>query len=296
MRRIDFVTLKLFVAIADERSLTRAAEREHLALAAVSKRVSDLENQLGIALLYRQPKGVELTPAGHALLHHARNMMDNLEQLNADLSEFSEGVKGHVRIHANTSAVIEFLPEDLASFSRLHPQVKDRLDAIKRIVITTHESAIRIIDKRGPLANPADRDHCIQYMAAIGLIKGSLTAADYEDEAAADPRIDRLRSKTTCVEDRKWSRDYLDPAKRSIANALQVFFNDGSKTEKVVVEYPLGHRRRRREGIPQLEAKFRVNLARRFPPKQQQAILGLCHDARRLAQTPVNEFVDLFCV
>jgi 2-methylcitrate dehydratase len=177
---------------------------------------------------------------------------------------------------------------------RLHPQVKDRLDDIKRIVITTHESAIRIIDKKGPLANPADRDHCIQYMAAIGLIKGSLTAADYEDEAAADPRIDRLRSKTACVEDRQWSRDYLDPAKRSIANALQVFFNDGSKTEKVAVEYPLGHRRRRREGIPQLEAKFRVNLARRFPPKQQQAILDLCGDARRLAATPVNEFTDLF--
>ncbi|MGE6791237.1 DNA-binding transcriptional regulator, LysR family [Pseudomonas guineae] len=128
MRRIDFVTLKLFVAIADERSLTRAAEREHLALAAVSKRVSDLESQLGIALLYRQPKGVELTPAGHALLHHARNMMSNLEQLNADLSEFSEGVKGHVRIHANTSAVIEFLPEDLASFCRAYPQVKIDLE------------------------------------------------------------------------------------------------------------------------------------------------------------------------
>ncbi|WP_405120981.1 LysR family transcriptional regulator [Pseudomonas leptonychotis] len=128
MRRIDFITLKLFVAIADERSLTRAAEREHLALAAVSKRVSDLESQLGIALLYRQPKGVELTPAGHALLHHARNMMNNLEQLNADLSEFSEGVKGHVRIHANTSAVIEFLPEDLASFSSAHPQVKIDLE------------------------------------------------------------------------------------------------------------------------------------------------------------------------
>lgn len=128
MRRIDFITLKLFVAIADARSLTGAAEREHLALAAVSKRISDLESQLGIALLYRQPKGVELTPAGHALLHHARNMMDNLERLNADLSEFSEGVKGHVRIHANTSAVIEFLPEDLASFTRTHPQVKIDLE------------------------------------------------------------------------------------------------------------------------------------------------------------------------
>ena len=179
---------------------------------------------------------------------------------------------------------------------RLHPLVKDRLDDTKRIVITTHESAIRIIDKKGPLNNPADRDHCIQYMAAVGLIKGSLIAADYEDAAAADPRIDRLRSKMTCVESKQWSRDYLDPAKRSIANAIQVFFSDGSKTEKVAIEYPLGHRRRRGEGVPQLEKKFRTNLARRFAPKQQQAILGLCLDARRLAQTPVNEFVDLFVV
>jgi len=177
---------------------------------------------------------------------------------------------------------------------RLHPQVKDRLDDIQRVAITTHESAIRIIDKKGPLGNPADRDHCIQYMAAVGLIKGSLTAADYEDEAAADPRIDRLRSKMTCIENKQWTRDYLDPAKRSIANALQVFFRDGSKTEKVAVEYPLGHRQRRRDGIPQLEAKFRVNLARRFPPKQQDAIVALCLDSRRLAATPVNEFVDLF--
>ncbi|MBA1272697.1 LysR family transcriptional regulator [Stutzerimonas azotifigens] len=128
MRRIDFVTLRLFVAIADERNLTRAAEREHLALAAVSKRISDLEGQLGIALLYRQPKGVELTPAGHALLHHARHILDNLQQMSADLSEFSEGVKGHVRIHANTSAVIEFLPEDLSAFSRAHPEVKIDLE------------------------------------------------------------------------------------------------------------------------------------------------------------------------
>lgn len=128
MRRIDFVTLRLFVAIADERSLTRAAEREHLALAAVSKRVSDLEGQLGVSLLYRQPKGVELTPAGHALLHHARNLLDNLQQLDADLSEFSQGVKGHVRIHANTSAVIEFLPEDLSTFTRQHPEVKIDLE------------------------------------------------------------------------------------------------------------------------------------------------------------------------
>jgi 2-methylcitrate dehydratase len=177
---------------------------------------------------------------------------------------------------------------------RLHPQVRDRLDAVKKIVITTHESAIRIIDKKGPLHNPADRDHCIQYMTAIGLIKGNLTAADYEDAVASDPRVDRLRSKMTCVENKQWSRDYLDPAKRSIANAVQVFFEDGSKTERIAVEYPVGHRRRRKEGIPLLEAKFRTNLARRLPAKQQQAILSLCADARRLEATPVNEFVDLF--
>jgi len=128
MRRIDFVTLRLFVSIADERSLTRAAEREHLALAAVSKRISDLENQLGSALLYRQPKGVELTPAGHALLHHAHTLLDDLQQMSAELSEFSLGVKGHVRIHANTSAVIEFLPEDLSRFARAHPEVKIDLE------------------------------------------------------------------------------------------------------------------------------------------------------------------------
>jgi 2-methylcitrate dehydratase len=179
---------------------------------------------------------------------------------------------------------------------RLHPQVKNRLDDIKSIVITTHESAIRIIDKKGPLSNPADRDHCIQYMAAIGLIKGNLTAADYEDTVALDPRIDRLRSKMTCVENRQWSRDYLDPAKRSIANAVQVFFKDGSKLDKVTVEYPVGHRRRRQEGVPLLEAKFRTNLARRLPPEQQQAIISLCGEPQRLEATPVNEFVDLFAV
>ncbi len=128
MLRVDFVTLRLFVAVADERSLTRAAEREHLALAAVSKRISDLESQLGVNLLYRQPKGVELSPAGHALLHHARNLLDGLQQMDADLSEFSQGVKGHIRIHANTSAVIEFLPEDLSDFARLHPEVKIDLE------------------------------------------------------------------------------------------------------------------------------------------------------------------------
>ena len=156
--------------------------------------------------------------------------------------------------------------------------------------------SIRIIDKKGPLANPADRDHCIQYMVAIGLLKGRLTAADYEDSAAADPRIDALRAKMTCVENRRYSRDYLDPKKRSIANQLQVIFKDGSRTGKVAVEYPIGHRRRRAEGIPLLEQKFRTNLARRFSAERCSAILELCQDARRLEATPVKDFVDLFAV
>jgi 2-methylcitrate dehydratase len=179
---------------------------------------------------------------------------------------------------------------------QLHPQVKDRLNDIKKVVITTHESAIRIIDKKGPLNNPADRDHCIQYMAAIGLIKGNLTAADYEDNVAADPRVDALRDKMECVEHKPWSKDYLDPQKRSIANAIQVFFKDGSKTANIAVEYPVGHRRRRKEGIPLLEAKFRTNLARRFPEKQRAAIEALCRDQKKLETTPVHEFVDLLVI
>ena len=179
---------------------------------------------------------------------------------------------------------------------QLHPEVKDRLDAIKRVEIVTHESAIRIIDKKGPLNNPADRDHCIQYMAAIGLIKGSLTAADYEDEVARDPRIDALRAKMKCVENKRYSRDYLDPKRRSIANQLRVFFKDGTATRKVAVEYPVGHRRRRQEGIPLLEAKFRRNLARRFPQDRQSAILELCRSQERLESTPVDRFVDLFVI
>jgi 2-methylcitrate dehydratase len=179
---------------------------------------------------------------------------------------------------------------------QLHPEVKDKLDKVKKIEIVTHESAIRIIDKKGPLSNPADRDHCIQYMAAIGLIKGNLTAADYEDAVAKDPRIDALRAKMVCVENKRYSRDYLDPKKRSIANQLQVFFRDGTATRKVAVEYPVGHRRRRHEGIPLLEAKFRTNLARRFPSAQQGLILDLCRDQNRLESTPVDKFVDLFVI
>jgi 2-methylcitrate dehydratase len=178
----------------------------------------------------------------------------------------------------------------------LHPQVRNRLDAIRKITIRTHESAIRIIDKRGPLANPADRDHCIQYMVAVPLIFGRLTAADYEDAVAADPRIDRLRAKMVCVEDRKFSRDYLDPEKRSIANGITIELGGGEKLKEVVVEYPIGHRRRRREGMPLLIEKFRTNLARRFPAKQQRAILDLALDDARLAATPVHQFVDLFVI
>jgi 2-methylcitrate dehydratase len=178
----------------------------------------------------------------------------------------------------------------------LYPRAKDRIDAIRRITIRTHESAIRIIDKTGPLANPADRDHCIQYMVAVPLIFGHLTAADYEDAVAVDPRIDALRAKMVCVEDPAFSRDYLDSDKRSIANALTIEFADGSKLPEVAVEYPIGHRRRRAEGIPLLVEKFKTNLARRFPAKQQRAILDLALDAGRLEATPVDEFVDLLVI
>ncbi len=167
---------------------------------------------------------------------------------------------------------------------------------IKKITIRTHEAAIRIIDKKGPLNNPADRDHCIQYMVAVPLIFGRLTAADYEDGIAADPRIDRLRARITCVENRQYTKDYHDPRKRSIANALTVQFKDGTKLGEVAVEYPIGHKRRRKEGMPVLVEKFKTNLARRFPAAQQKRILELCLDAERLAKTPVREFVDLFVV
>ncbi|WP_213301446.1 bifunctional 2-methylcitrate dehydratase/aconitate hydratase [Paraburkholderia sacchari] len=167
---------------------------------------------------------------------------------------------------------------------------------IKRITIRTHEAAIRIIDKSGPLANPADRDHCIQYMVAVPLIFGRLTAADYEDDVAQDPRIDVLRAKTVCVEDPQFTKDYHDPVKRSIANALMIELNDGTKLEEVVVEYPIGHKRRRDVGTPLLIEKFKTNLARRFPAKQQQAILDVSLDAARLEAMPVNEYVDLYVI
>jgi 2-methylcitrate dehydratase len=178
----------------------------------------------------------------------------------------------------------------------IHPLVKNRIGEIKSIRIRTHEAAIRIIDKTGPLANPADRDHCIQYMVAVPLIFGRLSAADYEDDIAKDPRIDSLRKKITCVEDQRFTRDYHDPRKRSIANALTVEFKDGTKLKEVVCEYPIGHKRRRQQGMPILVEKFKTNLARRFAPKQQKTILDLCMDPGRLEATPVNQFVDLFVI
>jgi 2-methylcitrate dehydratase len=178
----------------------------------------------------------------------------------------------------------------------LHDTVRNRLDQIDRVVITTQESAIRIIDKSGPLHNPADRDHCIQYMTAVGLIFGELTADHYEDAVARDPRIDALRGKMLCVEDPAYSTDYLDPQKRSIANAVQVFFKDGTSSKKIAVEYPIGHRRRRAEGMPLLVKKFEANLASRFAPQQCDAILRLCADPDTLAATPVDKFTDMFAL
>jgi len=168
-------------------------------------------------------------------------------------------------------------------------------EAIKRITIRTHEACLRIIDKKGPLANPADRDHCIQYMVAIPLLYGRLTAADYEDTVAADPSIDALRAKVECIDEPRFTKDYLDPEKRSIANALRIEFNDGTALEETV-EYPIGHRLRREEGMPLLVEKFRTNLRRRYSEAQQQRILEISLDADRLEQMLVNEYVDLYVI
>jgi 2-methylcitrate dehydratase len=169
-------------------------------------------------------------------------------------------------------------------------------DDIKKITIRTHEACIRIIDKKGPLSNPADRDHCVQYMVAVPILFGRLTAADYEDAVANDPRIDALRANIVCVEDKQFSKDYHAPEKRSIANALTVEFKDGKKLAEFVCEYPIGHKRRRKQGMPLLVEKFKTNLARRFPDKQRKAILALCLDPKRLEATPVQVFVDRFVI
>ncbi|HDZ39153.1 MAG TPA: 2-methylcitrate dehydratase [Marinobacter sp.] len=179
----------------------------------------------------------------------------------------------------------------------LHPHVKDRLSEIDRIVITTHESAIRIISKQGKLANAADRDHCLQYMTAVPLIFGNLTADHYEDSFHnAHPQIDTLRDKMEIIEDERYTREYLEADKRSIANAIQVFFKDGSSTDKVAVEYPIGHRRRREEGIPLLEDKFKANLATCFVGQRCEEIFNLCNSQQELEATPVHEFAGLFAV
>ena len=166
-------------------------------------------------------------------------------------------------------------------------------EAIRKITIRTHEACLRIIDKNGPLSNPADRDHCVQYMIAIPLLFGRLTAADYEDKIASDPRIDALRAKVECVEEPRFTADYHDPEKRSIANSLRVELADGSVIEETV-EFPIGHRRRREEGLPLLVEKFKTNLRRCFSEKQQGKILEVSLDQERLATMPVNEYVDLY--
>src|SRR6185369_2848776 len=182
---------------------------------------------------------------------------------------------------------------------QIHEQLKKLKKSpedIKKITIRTHEACIRIIDKKGPLNNPADRDHCIQYMVAVPILFGRLTAEDYEDSVAKDPRIDKLRDKIVCVEDKQFTRDYHDPDKRSIANALTVEFNDGKKMKEVVVEYPIGHKRRRKEGMPFLVKKFKTNLARRFAEKQREQILEVCLSPKQLEATPVHEFVDMMAL
>ncbi|OXY82314.1 bifunctional 2-methylcitrate dehydratase/aconitate hydratase [Oceanimonas doudoroffii] len=180
---------------------------------------------------------------------------------------------------------------------QLHAQVAGRLDDIARIELTTHESAIRIISKTGPLANPADRDHCLQYMVAVPLLYGTLTAEHYEDAFhQGDARIDALRNAMQVVEDPRYSADYLEADKRSIANAIQVFFTDGSHTERVEVEYPIGHRRRRHDGIPVLERKFLQSLLTRFPQGQSRRIVELCQDQSRLEATAVNDFMELLII
>ena len=176
---------------------------------------------------------------------------------------------------------------------KIHPEIKDRLDQIDKIEITTHESAIRIISKVGELNNPADRDHCLQYMVAIGLLKGNLVAEDYEDDVAQDPRIDELRSKMVVTENKKYSEDYLDPEKRSIANKLKVLFNDGSSTEEIEVEYPIGHRRRRNEGIPVLENKFLSNLKTVFDDEKSEKIYKEFLDFDKLTSMSVVDFQKL---
>ena len=178
----------------------------------------------------------------------------------------------------------------------LHEAVKDRLDDIDRVLIETQEAGVRIIDKTGPLDNPADRDHCIQYMTAVPMIFGRLSAADYEDAVAADPRIDTLRARMEVTENEAFTKDYFDPSKRYIGNAVQVFFKDGSSTDRVSVDYPIGHRQRRDEGIPALIRKFETSVSSKLEDRQWKELAGLCADQEQLAGTAVDDFMALLVV
>lgn len=178
----------------------------------------------------------------------------------------------------------------------LHPLVKDRLEDIKSIEVTTHDSAIRIISKIGELNNPADRDHCLQYMIAIGLLKGNLVAEDYEDDVAADPRVDELRSKMNIKEDNRYSTEYHEADKRSIANRIQIHFNDGTSSEEIEVEYPIGHKRRREEGIPILEKKFKSNLELTYSSEKASSIFDICTNQKDLEEMSVIDFQEMLSV
>jgi 2-methylcitrate dehydratase len=173
----------------------------------------------------------------------------------------------------------------------LHGQIASRIGEIERITIETQEPGVRIIDKTGPLANPADRDHCIQYMVAIPLLFGRLNAADYEDQIAHDPRVDALRAKMQVKENATFTQEYYDPNKRYIGNAVQVFFKDGTASQRVQVDYPIGHRRRREEGMPVLVKKFEASVAAHFGPSQTESIKAMFVDRDALAAMPVSEFV-----
>lgn len=178
---------------------------------------------------------------------------------------------------------------------KLHPEVINRLEEIEKIEIHTHESALRIIDKTGTLTNPADRDHCLQYMVAVALLHGKLVAEHYEEATAQDPRLDILRNKMHLSEHPAYTKDYLDPSKRSIANDLTIYFKDGKKTSTLVIEYPLGHRKRRQEALPLLFEKFQNNLALLFTKEEVETFVDLFHDPETLDSLPVQEFVSMFC-
>jgi len=210
--------------------------------------------------------------------------------------EFSQGYGSYVmeNVLFKISYPAEFHAQTAVEAAMiLHPLVKDRLDDTEKIVIETQQAAMRIIDKTGPLDNPADRDHCIQYMAAVPMIFGRLTAADYEDVVASDPRIDEIRSKMQVKENTDFTKDYFDPEKRYIGNAIQVFFNDGSSTDRVAVDIPVGHRQRRDEGIPLLKKKFASSVSANLLEGQRRELDELCASRDKLAATAVDDFMAL---